>query len=350
MRHLSETIALAIALAMLAACHKVDSYKGGLYGNFDALWTIVDEHYCFFDEKDVDWQQIREQYRSRIDPEGMETTEYFRLLGQMLDELKDGHVNLTSSFNTSYYRKWWSDYPQNFDLRLVREHYLDFDYSQSGVLSYKVLHDSIGYMLVSSMASGITNGALDMALLEFAKADCPALVIDVRDNGGGMLTTTEQLVTRFISRRTLAGYICHKTGPGHNDFSEPYAFHYDTAEGHVRWLRPVVILTNRSTFSAANNFVSIMRLLPNTRIVGDRTGGGSGMPFSSEIPCGWGVRMSACPIYDAEMQLAEGGVAPSEGCSVDLDPELALQGTDTMLEFALDLASDWRDWYIKQER
>ncbi|MDE6540804.1 MAG: peptidase S41, partial [Muribaculaceae bacterium] len=61
MRHLSETIALAIALAMLAACHKVDSYKGGLYGNVEALWTIVDEHYCCFEEKDGDWQQIRER-------------------------------------------------------------------------------------------------------------------------------------------------------------------------------------------------------------------------------------------------------------------------------------------------
>ncbi|MDE6269270.1 MAG: hypothetical protein K2M12_00245, partial [Muribaculaceae bacterium] len=111
-----------------------------------------------------------------------------------------------------------------------------------------------------------------------------------------------------------------------------------------------VVLANRSTFSAANNFVSIMHLLPNIRIVGDCTGGGSGMPFSSEIPCGWGLRMSACPVYDAQMQLAEKGVQPSEGCHVNLDPQLALKGTDTMLDFALDLAADWRRWYRKEDR
>lgn len=345
-----RTYIAALATAFIAtACHHVEEWDGGMHGNFDALWTIVDEHYCFFDEKNVDWHSVGQKYMAQINPEGMETTEFFTLCGQMLNELQDGHVNLSSSFNTSYYRRWWSDYPQNFDERLMQQYYLDFDYAQSGPLSYKVLHDSIGYMRVSTMASGIADGALDVSLMSFADAGCPALVIDVRDNGGGMMTTTERLVSRFIDKRILAGYMTHKTGPAHDAFSEPYPFHYDTAEGHVRWLRPVVLLTNRSTFSAANSFVSIMRLLPNVRIVVDTTGGGSGMPYSSEIPCGWAVRMSACPVYDAEMRLTEHGVAPSDGCKIDLDPQKALQGTDTMLDFALGLAADWREWYTRPQ-
>lgn len=349
MKLLHRIISAIAATAALASCHHVEEYDGGMYGNFDALWSVVDEHYCFFAEKDVDWAEVGARYRARINPDEMKATDFFNLCGDMLGELRDGHVNLSASFNVSYYRRWWSDYPQNFDRRLVQQYYLDFDYAQSGPLSYKVLHDSIGYMLVSSMASGIPHGALDVSLLSFAEADCPALVIDVRDNGGGMMTTTERLVCRFIDNPILAGYISHKTGPAHDAFSEPYPFHYEPAAGHVRWLRPVVILTNRSTFSAANNFVAIMRNLPNVRIVGDTTGGGSGMPYSSEIPCGWAVRMSACPVYDSQMRLTEHGVPPSDGCKVDLDPEKALKGTDTMLDFALDLAADWREWYRKPE-
>ncbi|MDE6269379.1 MAG: S41 family peptidase [Muribaculaceae bacterium] len=344
MKHLLIIISLC---ALLASCHQVEDYDGGMYGNFDALWTQVDEHYCFFAEKDIDWNEVGQRYRRRIDPENMSMVEYFNLLAEMLDELRDGHVNLSSSFNTSYYRKWWSDYPQNFNQRLLQQYYLEFDYAQAGPLSYKVLCDTIGYMRVSTMSAGIPHGALDIALYSFAEADCPSLVIDVRDNGGGDMTTSQTLVERFIDDRILAGYISHKTGPAHDAFSKPYPFYYDTAEGHVRWLRPVVILTNRSTFSAANNFVSIMRLLPNVRIVGDTTGGGSGMPYSGEIPCGWALRMSACPVYDAEMQLTEHGVPPHEGCKIDLDPQLALDGTDTMLDFALRLAGDWRKWYQK---
>ena len=114
----------------------------------------------------------------------------------------------------------------------------------------------------------------------------------MRDNGGGNLTVVDKLVSQFIDQTITAGYICHKTGPGHDDFSRPFAYTIEPATGHVRWLKPVVVLTNRSTFSAANNFVSIMKSRKNTAIVGDITGGGSGMPFSSELPCGWGIRFS----------------------------------------------------------
>ena len=138
-----RTLLLSAAFPLLASCHHVEEWDGGMQGNFDALWTIVDEHYCFFDEKGIDWQETGKRYRARINPEEMKATDFFNLCGQMLNELCDGHVNLSSSFNTSYYRRWWSDYPQNFDERLIQQYYLEFDYAQAGPLSYKVLHDSI---------------------------------------------------------------------------------------------------------------------------------------------------------------------------------------------------------------
>ena len=100
----------------------------------------------------------------------------------------------------------------------------------------------------------------------------------------------------------------------------------------------MALLTNRSTFSAANNFASVMSKLPQVTLIGDCTGGGSGMPFSSELPCGWAYRFSASPVYDADMRLTEFGVKPD--IYVDLDPEQALKGIDTMLETALDYIRD----------
>ena len=67
------------------------------------------------------------------------------------------------------------------------------------------------------------------------------------------------------------------------------------------------------------------------------TGGGSGLPFSSELPNGWTIRFSASPIYDAEKQHTEFGVSPSEGYEVDMDMQMALEGKDTMLNTALSL-------------
>lgn len=338
---ISYIAAAIMAILSLSACHHIDEWPQDYEGNFDALWTVVDQHYCFFQEKDIDWQEVYNRYRPRVNPK-MRGLDFFNLCAEMLDELQDGHVNLSSSFKTSYYRKWWSDYPQNYNERLVEQYYLNFDYSTVGGIDYAVLSQDVGYIRYPSFSYPVGEAALDAILSQFAL--CKGIIIDIRDNGGGALTNVETIVSRFISERILAGSICHKTGPGHSDFSQPYYYYFDPAEqGRVRWIKPVVVLTNRSTFSAANNFVSVMQYLPNVKIVGARTGGGSGMPFSSEIPCGWGVRMSACPVYDAKGITTETGVDPSAGCAVDLDPILALSGIDTMLEFAIEtvLAGDF---------
>lgn len=331
-------IICAAALALLTfantGCHSVDEWDDDVYGNFDALWTIMDEHYCFFSEKGIDWKETGARYRAQLRPD-MTQEEFFNVCAAMLDELKDGHTNLSSWFNVSYYRRWWSDYPQNFDWRLIQEHYLDFNYSTANGMSYKILADStVGYVYYSSFAYSVNHSFVNAMMMKMK--DCKGMIIDVRDNGGGNLTGAEDLVSHFIDEKTLAGYIQHKTGPGHDAFSEPYPYYFEPVIG-VRWLKPVIVLANRSTFSAANNFVSIMKSLPQVAVAGATTGGGSGAPFSSEIPCGWAVRFSASPIYDPEMRLTEHGVDPTEGFNVQMDTTAALDGRDTMLDFCIDV-------------
>ncbi len=320
-------------LVITGGCHEVRDYADDPRGTFEQLWTIMDEHYCFFREKGVDWEEVHSRYAPQI-ADRMTRQELFDVCARMLDELRDGHTNLSSSFRTSYYRKWWSDYPQNYSARLVEEYYFHFNYLSAGSLDYGVLEENVGYIRYASFASPLGEGNLDAALAYCATAD--GLIIDVRDNGGGSMTNVETFVSRFITSRTLAGTICHKTGPGHDDFSKPYPYYYYPAEeGRVMWGKPVVVLCNRSTFSAANNFVSVMKGLPNVRIVGATTGGGSGMPFSSELKNGWGVRFSASPVRDPEGNLTEFGVEPTEGYAVDLDPMAALSGRDSMLDLAV---------------
>ena len=71
-------------------------------------------------------------------------------------------------------------------------------------------------------------------------------------------------------------------------------------------------------------------------VVGDYTGGGAGMPFSSELPNGWSVRFSACPMYDKDKQSTEFGIAPDY--NVGLDDTDAARGIDSIIEFARKLA------------
>ena len=160
---------------------------------------------------------------------------------------------------------------------------------------------------------------------------CRGLIIDIRNNGGGDLTTAERLAGRFVHEKTLVGYMQHKTGTGHDDFStlEPQ---YLEPSSKIRWHKPVCVLTNRSVYSAANSFAVWMRALPNVRIVGDHTGGGSGMPMSSSLPNGWSVRFSACPMYDANKQQTEFGIAPDIPAA--LTDETVRQDIDLIIETA----------------
>jgi len=74
---------------------------------------------------------------------------------------------------------------------------------------------------------------------------------------------------------------------------------------------------------------------PNATIVGDRTGGGGGLPLSNELPNGWLVRFSACPMYDAAMQHTEWGLDPD--VKVDMSALDASLGYDSIIERAITL-------------
>lgn len=318
-------------LVLLGACHDIPDYQNTRRDNFDCLWQLVDEHYCFFDSVSEDWGTIGDRYRPQADSAST-TRALFDVMARMLDELHDGHVNLASSFDVSYYRRWWSDYPQDFNLRTLQQYYLDMDWHTTCGMSYKILPSGLGYIYYPSFSYALGDGNIASVLSYFK--DCPALIIDVRDNGGGELSNVHKLVGHFITRSMVGVYTRYKTGPGHNDFSAPYAVEYKPGP-YGAWTKPVAVLTNRSCFSAANEFVAVMKELPNVVVVGARTGGGAGMPFTYDLPVGWTIRLSIAPTYDARMRSIERGIDPSPGCTVSSSDSVLAAGKDPILDFAI---------------
>ena len=200
---------------------------------------------------------------------------------------------------------------------------------------YTILPDNIAYVVYESFADAVGEGNLT-DMLTYLRL-CNGMIFDIRGNGGGELTNVERLSRRFTNETVLVGYTSYKTGTGHDDFSEPRA-EYITPSNSVRWQKPVVLLVNRSCYSAANTFVRNMKEMPLVTVMGDQTGGGSGLPFSSELPIGWSVRFSASPYYDARMQQIEFGIEPDEYCF--LNATLAAEGKDSMIEEARQLLSN----------
>lgn len=327
---MKQVLIALFCLSVLASCRDVDDYTVDPKKNFESLWKILDENYCFFDYKEVDWDEVHDRYLSQIQ-DTMNQFALFDVMAKMLSELRDGHTNLYSSFDVARYWDWYEDYPPNF-YEEINDSYLGKDYKIAGGLKYKKMADGdIGYVRYSSFSNSLGDSNLDYMFYYFS--DCKSLIIDIRDNGGGSLSYSERFASRFIKEKTLVGYIVHKTGKGHNDFSEPYPVELEPSE-RISWLRPVVVLTNRHCYSAANDFVQKMRIFPTVTIMGDKTGGGSGFPFSSELPNGWTVRFSACPMLDNKKQLTEFGIEPDIAVSIT-NADIS-DGKDTILEKALE--------------
>lgn len=322
---------LLLSLVLVLSCRQGMEFDSSPRSNIEALWDIIDRRYCFLPYKaetiGLDWNRVREKYTAQVSPD-MNSAQLFEVMSNMLAELQDGHVNLYYSADMSRYWSWHEDYPRNFDEDL-RDRYLGKDYKIAAGLKYRILDDNTSYVVYESFSSGIGDGNIDEVL--YYLRSCNGLILDIRGNGGGMLTNAERLTSHFTNQRTLVGYTMHKTGPGHNDFSTPQP-EYITPSTGIRWQKPVVLLTNRECYSSANVFVRNMKCLDNVTILGDRTGGGGGLPFTSELPCGWAVRFSACPTMDAQMQHTEFGIEPHIHCALDSADQA--KGIDTLIEKA----------------
>ena len=72
-------LAIGFAFTSLTACSPKEEFSQTPYGNFDALWSILDERYCFFAYKNIDWDEIYTTYRARLDDK-MSDKELFGVL------------------------------------------------------------------------------------------------------------------------------------------------------------------------------------------------------------------------------------------------------------------------------
>ena len=353
-KHLLYIATLIFALSLQSCFINEDKHiTNDAKGNFEMLWKICDENYCYFDYKNIDWDSIYTAYEPRIH-NGMSDDELFQVCAEMLAELKDGHVNLYYNYDLGRNWSFMEDYPENYSERIVHENYLNFEYDRKSGFVYKVLPENIGYMHYSAFTSDFSESLIDHILTLFK--DCQGVIIDIRNNGGGNEANVNKLAYRFTNeKQILKGYKLYKTGTGHSDFGDTIS-QYLTSPGNLtspassddtdlgdidsqraRFLKPVVVLTNRSVYSAANDFVRTMKVIDNATIIGDRTGGGGGIPVNFDLPNGWFVRLSASPMLDINKQHTEMGIDPD--IKIDMAPDAEMTGRDAILDKAIEYLS-----------
>ena len=330
---MKKAILIAIVfMVSLAGCEKAfmdENPPNTPQANFDQLWQTFNDKYTYFGLKSLDWDSVYQAFAPRVN-NSMTKNELFAVLDSMLFLLQDGHVNLVSDFNLSRNWEWYLNYPENFNYAVVERNYLGSNYQIAGGLYYTILEGNVGYIYYPSFSSSTSVANLN-AVFSYL-ANTKGLIFDIRNNGGGSLNNAYALAARLAPQQQTVLLRRYKTGPAPNEFSAQLGITLSPSS-EVNYQKPAVLLTNRKSYSAANTFAAILSSYPQIIQLGDRTGGGGGIPADQELPNGWRYRFSASRETTPSGEELELGIAPN--ISLDLDSTLLRQGKDSFIERAL---------------
>ena len=330
--------------------------------NFEVLWQTFDQHYAFFDERGVDWQILYQRMRPQIakDTSGGELAKAFEI---MLEEIGDAHVSLYAdgrdvvTVGTRPGARLATECRERLGgacnvRRYIKERYRAAEALQKdnylggrgraalgGDALWGQIDGSTGYFRIDSMdglASGDYSARNDLAAIEAALDDMledlghlPAMIVDVRLNGGGHDTVAVAIANRFADKRRIFGskraFFSGGTLPPQDLVVEP-------AEEKRRYQGAVAVLTSGETASAAEIFVMAMRALPHVTLIGEATEGILSDELYRTLPNGWEFSLSN------EIYLAHDGVL-FEAIGVPPDIEVPFLPADD-LERDLDRGID----------
>jgi len=323
------TIYLSLICLLFMACEKafiIPAPSDEPEAVFETFWQLVDENYC-----------LKITNKNTVD------AQLEKILVEMLSELKDGHVNLQTPTSRSRF-DYTEGFPSNLNRGVLYRNYLNNNPTLEevgGIL--KAVIDSVIYMRISSFGflnngSGVNlnpdimDDEFDAILAEHPNTK--GLIIDVRGNGGGNIGNPDAILARLIDQPVLAHHLRPKNGPNRNDFAPAEGFKIEPRA--PQYLKKVVLLTNRASYSATNYFASIMKNIPdNVTVIGGKTGGGGGLPSNKDLPNGWILRLSVTQLLDLNQQQIEAGIEPD--IYVELTDADIKKGKDTILEFALSM-------------
>jgi hypothetical protein len=318
----------AALLIAAAACRSIVGPDASVtpLALFDRLWSDFDRHYSLFVVKGINWDSLRAVYRPQAAAASMDELSG-RVIPQLLRNLEDDHVLWRGSREGGT--------PRGIGMVPTATHlYVNEHTSCQCGVSYGKVDSTIGYLGLYSFDD--TGWMPDVDSSIAALGNVSSVIIDVRNNDGGLLANALEVAGRFASRTTTVAYVRYRNGPAHTDFTSSIAQQVSPG-GPKQFHGKIVLLTSRNTVSAAELFVLAMRGLGHTTVVGDTTAGETGAPFLRELQSGWSYQFPESIEYTLDGAVFEGlGLAPDAAVMNDWRPYS--KDSDIQLERAIAIA------------
>ncbi len=321
---------------------------------FDSMWETARDKYTFFEFKRIDWNAMREKYRNRA-IQAADNEVLFNVLAAMLNELKDDHTNLVSKFNFSRARPFFND-SLNFDSEILNRVYLKNQELYTGSLVNAIFEregKKFGYIRYGSFLSGLDSASWGFVMNRFRKENVAGMILDIRNNGGGAINNCNFLASRLATGRCTVLTEMTKNGPGAKDYNPPQSLILSTAQPSFSD-KPVAVLINRNSYSAASFFPAMLKApeFSHVRLIGDHTGGGSGLPIDFQLPNGWTYRFSGTKTFIPAGRITRAqALAAAPSANHDVDAEVGYNfegGVPVDIRVTMNLADRSRDAILER--
>jgi carboxyl-terminal processing protease len=205
-----------------------------------------------------------------------------------------------TSVTLSILREGWKD---TKDFTILR------DIIKIKSVKSKVLEGNIGYIKISQFQEQ-TAADLSVALKKLNEEKVTALILDLRNNPGGLLGSAIDVSNKFLPKGKLVVFIKNKAGERNEYFTE----------NESSFTQPMIVLVNQGSASASEIVAGAMRDWSRAVILGVQTFGKGSVQTVIPLSDGSGLRLTTAKYYTPKgTSIQSTGITPD--IVVKLEPK-----------------------------
>lgn len=179
-------------------------------------------------------------------------------------------------------------------------------------VEYKMLDGQIGYVGILEFEQ-LTAEQFDKAVDDLESQGMKAMVIDLRDNPGGLLTSATEVLDRILPKDKLLVYTIDKKGAKVEDFS---------TDDEIIDI-PMVILTNGNTASASEIVSGCLQDYQEATLVGTKTYGKGIVQYVLPLGDGSAIKLTSAKYYTPKDRNIHGiGIEPDVTVELEENDEV----------------------------
>ena len=183
----------------------------------------------------------------------------------------------------------------------------------------KLYEEDIGYIKIRNFSKN-TSGDLDQALADLGKKGITKLILDVRNNPGGLLNQAVEVTDRFLNRENLIVYTKGRSNEQNMRFTS-----HDKVAG-VNY--PLIILVNGGSASASEIVAGALQDLNRAVVLGTPTFGKGSVQTIIPLSDGSALKLTTARYYTPSGRvIQENGIEPD--IIVEMEPVKDIEEVDT---------------------